>query len=226
MKKKLAVSLILIGTAFWAAALLLIFRNHREAVSAGRASESVLPEIVNEIESKIENKASVQNNPGINGTETPASVNPTEIPHINRYDNQEIQASYEMTEKEIDGDKYIGYLSIPKLKLELPIMSDWSYSNLKKAPCRHFGSSKSNDLVIAGHRHSRHFGGLYRLRTGDEAVFVDMDGNISRYEVIDVEQIEATDVASMKTGGWDMTLYTCTYGGSARVAVRLKKIAD
>ena len=36
-----------------------------------------------------------------------------------------------MAEVTIDGYSYIGYLSIPALKLELPIMSSWSYPQMK-----------------------------------------------------------------------------------------------
>ena len=41
-----------------------------------------------------------------------------------------------MTEVEIDGNLYIGYISIPALNKELPVMSTWSYPKLKIAPCR------------------------------------------------------------------------------------------
>ena len=36
--------------------------------------------------------------------------------------------SIEMTEVEIDGHSYIGYLSLPTENLELPVMSDWNYA--------------------------------------------------------------------------------------------------
>ena len=38
-----------------------------------------------------------------------------------------------MPEMEINGYRYIGFLSIPDLKLELPIMSTWNYRKLKIA---------------------------------------------------------------------------------------------
>lgn len=225
MKRKISIILISSGLLLWAAALILVLRNQRETAYAGKASCEVLPKVVSEITSRIE--ANPEKPPEACGGEPSSadlSVKPPKT-HINRYNEQEVRMSYEMTAKEIMGDEYIGYLSIPKLNLELPIMAEWSYAKLKKAPCRHFGSSKSGDLVIAGHRNSRHFGNLRKLKPGDEAIFADMEGVVTRYEVIDVEQIKATDVASMKTKGWDMTLYTCTYGGSARIAVRFRKIA-
>ena len=42
----------------------------------------------------------------------------------------------EMPVMEIDGNDYIGTLSIPSLELSLPVMSEWSYPKLRSAPCR------------------------------------------------------------------------------------------
>ena len=43
----------------------------------------------------------------------------------------------EMPTMEIDGQAYIGVLSIPALDLELPVIGEWSYPRLKIAPCRY-----------------------------------------------------------------------------------------
>ena len=47
--------------------------------------------------------------------------------------------SEDMTEMEIDGYGYIGYLSILPLELELPVISEWDgdYNRLQIAPCCH-----------------------------------------------------------------------------------------
>ena len=34
----------------------------------------------------------------------------------------------------------IGILSVPVLELELPVLTDWSYAKLKKAPCHYYGT--------------------------------------------------------------------------------------
>ena len=47
----------------------------------------------------------------------------------------------EMPVEEIEGNGYIGLLEIPALGLSLPVMSEWSYPNLKLAPCRYSGSA-------------------------------------------------------------------------------------
>ena len=50
----------------------------------------------------------------------------------------------------VRGNDYIGIIEIPALNLELPIMSEFTYDKLKIAPCRYFGSIRTNDLVICG----------------------------------------------------------------------------
>jgi len=121
----------------------------------------------------------------------------------------------------IDGDRYVGVLEIPVLDMELPIMESWSYANLKKAPCRYDGSVYSKDMVIAGHNYRSHFGALKKLTQRDEVFFIDVDGNEFIYEVAEVEVLAGTAVEEMKSGEWDLTLFTCTYDGRSRTTVRL-----
>ena len=129
-----------------------------------------------------------------------------------------------MTEKEIDGQYYIGYLSIPILELELPVISEWSYPRLRIAPCRHFGSTKTDDLVIAAHNYESHFGKLKQLKTGDLLTFTDMDGEKILYEVQVIDVLQPTAVDAVKNSDFDLVLYTCTYGGGSRVVVFCNRV--
>lgn len=126
----------------------------------------------------------------------------------------------QMTEVMIDGYSYIGYLTIPSLGLQLPVMSDWSYPQLKIAPCRYYGSTQTDDLVIAAHNYSRHFGNIKNLTPGDAVYFTDMDGVTIAYEVVEIDTLNPTAVEEMTSGGYDLTLFTCTYSGQSRVTVR------
>ena len=58
----------------------------------------------------------------------------------------------------LDNASCIGTLKIPALHLELPVLSEWSYPLLRKAPCRYAGSAYKGNLVIAAHNYSSHFG--------------------------------------------------------------------
>lgn len=126
----------------------------------------------------------------------------------------------DMPVKEINGAQYIGILEIPKLGLELPIQSTWSYPGLKVSPCRYDGSVYLDNMVICSHNYNTHFGRLKELDAGDLISFTDMDGNKFEYAVAETEILQPTAVEEMISGNWDLTLFTCTIGGATRVTVR------
>ena len=126
----------------------------------------------------------------------------------------------EMPTQTIDGIDYIGVLEIPSLNLELPVISQWSYPNLRIAPCRYSGSAYSGGLVIAAHNYDSHFGRLKTLQTDDAVIFTDIDGNTFTYKVAVMEILEPLATEEMKSEEWDLSLFTCTIGGRSRVTVR------
>lgn len=129
----------------------------------------------------------------------------------------------------IDGYEYIGILSLPTVDKEFPILKNWSDDLLKISPCRYKGSYLKDNMIIAGHNYSTGFGLLKSLEIGDPVEFTDTIGNTQEYEVINIEIIEGTDIQGMeeKVGdGWDLTLFSCTYGGQSRYAVRCAKVEE
>ena len=127
---------------------------------------------------------------------------------------------------ELDGAYYMGILTIPKLERLLPVQSDWSMSKLQKTPCRYSGSVSEGELVIAAHNYKKHFGGLASLSQGDSIVFTDLEGNQTFYEVWEIYTVEATDIEGMVNSGYDLSLFTCNYGGKARVTVRCMRAVE
>ncbi len=125
----------------------------------------------------------------------------------------------EMAENVINGESYIGQLNIPELDLQLPVMSQWSYPKLKKAPCRYSGTLGENNLVLLGHNYKRHFGYLHKLNIGSTIEFRDVNGNIKTYAVTTVETVSPTDIEKVTGGEYALTLFTCTYGGQYRTMV-------
>lgn len=123
----------------------------------------------------------------------------------------------------INGIDFIGVLRIPALELELPIISEWNYPNLKTAPCRYSGSAYLNNLIICGHNYTSHFGTLKNLREGDIATFTDMDGNVFTYKMVERETLLPTSIEAMESGDWNLTLFTCTVGGQSRVTIRFER---
>ena len=132
----------------------------------------------------------------------------------------------EMASIQVDGYDCIGILSIPVLDLELPVLTDWSYEKLKKAPCHYYGTYYEKNFVIAAHSYKSHFGRLSELETGDIVVFTDVSGVEYYYEVILLETLSKEATKEMITSGFDLSLYTCTPGGANRVTVRCNVVVD
>lgn len=195
--KKSGIVFVLAGTVLILSALSLFLYNRYEDAHAGQEAESLLGDVQNIID---ERETSVP-------TPTPEETTPPET------------LAPELPIAEIEGYGYVGYISIPKLELELPVMSEWDYVRLKIAPCRHFGSSRTDDLVIAAHNYKKHFGYLYQLEAGDQVIFTDMDGIENLYEVSSVDTLSPIEVDAVQNSGHDLVLYTCTYGGKTRVTV-------
>lgn len=132
----------------------------------------------------------------------------------------------EMATVEVDGYDCIGILSVPVLDLELPVLTEWSYGKLKKAPCHYYGSYYEKDFVIAAHNYKSHFGRLSELQAGDIVIFTDASGTDHYYKVVLLETLPATAAEEMITSGFDLSLYTCTPGGASRVTVRCSAITQ
>ena len=192
MPKKAGILFVTVGAVLLLSALLLFFYSEYEEYHAGQEAERVLD--------GIQSVIAVQ-------TESPVSAAEGEVETL----------PAEMPVAEIDGYECVGYISIPDLDLELPVMAEWDYSRLKIAPCRHFGSSRTDDLVIAAHNYKTHFGNLSRLKTGAEIRFTDMDGIENLYRLVRLEILSPDAVDAVQNSGYDLVLSTCTPGGATRV---------
>ena len=104
------------------------------------------------------------------------------------------------------------------------MQAEWSYPALKTSPCRYAGTPEAG-LVIAAHNYEQHFARLNLLTAGDAVEFTDVSGTAHRYTVMQVETLAPTAVEEMTGGDWNLTLFTCTYSGQARVTVRCVKMA-
>ena len=196
------------GLLLIAAALCLVICNINEQTQAAQSSINALQQIES---AKNENKTTAPAlKPGI-------TVDEPEIPAYLR------DPYMQMPELEIDGEMYIGVISIPALKLQLPVISEWSYPRLKIAPCRFQGTPYLDDLIVLAHNYQSHFGTLVNLQLGDDVYFEDMDGNVFHYAVVEMETLDSTAIEDMVAGDWDLTLFTCTVGGKSRVTVRCEQ---
>ena len=208
-KRNFGVVLIVLGLIFLGAAFWLLMQNRAEEENAALAVRQAAPQLGEAIDQRREELANA-----------PASTLPLFI------QNQEPDPNREMPTTTIDGHDYVGYLVIPALELELPIMSGWSYPKLRIAPCRYSGSLYLDNLVLMAHNYKRHFGGIKDLRPGDQIFFTDLDGETVEYEVIALDVLQPSAIEDMTAGEFDLTLFTCTYGGKSRVTVRCDRVEE
>ena len=194
MKKKLGVSLMLAGIMCVAAAAALLIHNNNESKNAAEKSASAMSSLIGVIESETE------------------------------YSLGEDPFDTEMLTASIDGYDYIGYLLVPCLELELPVMAECDDERLETAPCRYYGSTKTNNLVIAGHSYNSHFGYIGSLEAGDTVIFTDVEDKKITYKVTAVEILQPTDTDKVKDTGDDLIFFTCTYSTEERIAVRCKRV--
>ncbi len=214
----------LAGVLLLGAALLLTVHNLREEDQAQVESESVLSQLL--VSSSPSESTSSGENPKAEEFCEKQEEEETALPEETMIPDYILDPERDMPETEIDEEKYIGILKIPALSLELPVISEWSYASLRKAPCRYSGSAYTGDLVIAAHNYSSHFGKIRELSLGDAVTLTDLDENQFVYRVAEVEILSPYAVEEMTNGDWDLTLFTCTVGGQSRVAVRCEMLRN
>ncbi len=198
------------GIVLIVAALALTVHNVWEVAAAGRAAESSLSELRAQMSSAPEPQfvfpsVDSEADGATDGADAPPDGDvPEDVTSV----------------LPGDGTEYAGILSLPTLGLELPVIDRLTSRDLKRAPCRYFGSPDTQDLVIAGHNYTTHFGTLHSLREGDPVSFFSVSGEERRYSVRAVEILDPWQIDEMTAGEWPLTLFTCTVGGAARVTVR------
>jgi sortase A len=209
MKRNLfGTALIVVGALLLLSAVGLLGYNMLEEHSAGESAQAVLDQIIPAV--KTPGKPQHEDLQG--------SLPQVETP------NYILNPQMDLPETEYDGRRYVGVITIPALEVELPVLKGWSRSGAKIAPCRFEGTPYMDDLVICAHNYQSHFGRLNTLKTGDLVQFMDMEGNLFTYQVVSFEILQPNQAELLRSGGWDLTLFTCTIGGQSRFTVRCEKI--
>lgn len=197
-KKRRSKALIRIGALLILAAASLTLYNVLDAYRAGRTVQNIEDELTAVID---------QNKKKAEDTVTESSVR-------------------EMDVVTLDGVAYIGTISIPAAGLVLPVQYNYSFDGMRNSPCRYYGSYMTNDLVICAHDFSKHFGPIRWLEPGDDVYLQTVDDVQIRYTVVGLEKLQPDEVDRMVSredetlGSWDLTLFTCYFGGQTRCAVR------
>ena len=193
--RKAANVLIVVGVVLLVAALILVMYNIDKDGDVGKATGEIVASLSDEIAG--------------NGDALPKSEDEA---IAMRQDGRDVIL--------IDGRAYIGYLTVPSQSLELPILAECSDANLKISPCCYSGSVYESGFVLAGHNYRSHFGRLNNLHVGDKLRFTNVFGAVTEYEVVELQLLRPTAVKSMKSTGYDLSLFTCNMSGNARFTVR------
>lgn len=190
-RKQEGLLLITIGLLLIAAALFLVSYNLYDELRAEQSARQA----VTQLDAYLPAEAAPEAPSDSTGDQEPlVSDERTAIP------DYVLSPNMEMPVETINGIDFTGVLRIPALELELPIISEWNYPNLKTAPCRYSGSAYLNNLIICGHNYTSHFGTLKNLWEGDIATFTDMDGNVFTYKMVEWETLLPTSIDAMESG--------------------------
>lgn len=217
MKRKAGMICMILGAVLIGAALSLFLYNEWDSARAEERAEQVLEQMQKQTEDDAAEEETENENLG--GEETERTEQENTLADTDDFGEKMIS---------IDGNEYIGWISIPSISLELPVMAQWSEEGLKTAPGRYAGSLAEDNLVIAGHNYRRHFSPIKWLEPGTEVSFTDAEERVRYYEIEETEELLPYQVDAMitktETDTWDLTLFTCTTSGQARCAVRCKRI--
>ena len=144
--------------------------------------------------------------------------------YIDEVENNNLDSSEQLVIKNINGYDYAAIITIPSIGLELPVLSDWDYTKLKKAPCIYYGSISENNLIILGHNYRSHFGSLSKLEEKDKIVIKDLNSNKYIYEVVSKTVIDPHNSEEVIETGFDLTIFSCYSSGTQRIVVHANRI--
>lgn len=226
--KKFANCLILLGIVSLVLSFSLVGYNVWNNYETEKGTQDIVSKLTEENKQYADRIAQLKN-PKPESQESSPEENPEAVPQPVKEEEElqvyQVNPEIEMLPVDVEGRDYIGILKIPALGLELPVLSETTKLNLRVSPCRYVGTPYLQNMVICAHDSKAHFKRLKELQYGDMVIFTDNEGNVFQYLVQDMEILKPTDVEEMITGDWDLTLFTCTPGGSqARMAVRCDQI--
>ncbi|MFI3312867.1 MAG: sortase [Eubacteriales bacterium] len=225
MTKRQWISLIAmaLGVVCIAASAYLLLENQTEEQVAETVSAEVVSQLQEILLPVTEETMEVENVPQEQVTyvevDTPESIM---IPE----ETASQAARVSIPTIRVEDVDYYGMLSLPALGLNLPVAAECDDDLMSRTPCVYLGSLKAQNLIIIAHNYQSHFGKLNTLSTGAKAVFVDGTGTMYSMTMTDMEYIDDSDIHSLISGDWQMTLITCVYGDNDHRVVCRFQIDD
>ena len=146
---------------------------------------------------------------------------PAQTSQVDSNENQTVTTS--------DGNTYstVATISIPKIDVNYPVLSETSDELLKIAPCKFWGpnANEVGNFCIVGHnyRNSKFFSKVPNLEVGDTMKLTDSTGRTLTYVIYDKYTVDPTNVSctsQLTNGKKEVTLITCTDDSKQRVIVK------
>ena len=166
MKNTRGLCWILAGAVLLAAALSLCLYNWHQSIRSGETAQEVLTVLKEELPpltTELPEEFGTGETAGtVTGTQ-PSGTPSGKLPEEDLFQEYGISEPQEETVLTVYEYTYIGILTIPSLGIELPVQDEWSYPNLKIAPCRYAGTVADGNLIVAAHNYRSHFGRIGEL---------------------------------------------------------------
>ena len=160
-----------------------------------------------------------------------SNMNETNNQNTNQSTNSAVPATKKY--KASNGKTYntVGSISIPKIKVNYPILDEATVAQLRVSPCKFYGpnANEIGNFCVAGHnwRNNQFFSKVPKLVVGDIIKITDLSGRTIKYSVYDKYTVvpEDTGCTSQRTDGKKIvTLITCTNDSKKRVIIQAKEV--
>ncbi|MGN1298966.1 MAG: sortase [Candidatus Scatovivens sp.] len=133
--------------------------------------------------------------------------------------------------QEIQGNKVVGIIKIPKIDLEYPILEKTNVETLKLSITKFWGNqiNEIGNVTLAGHNNlsGTMFGKTKKLEIGDTIELTDIQNVTLKYEIFDKYVIDPNDISCIlpvEENTREVTLITCTNGNKNRLIVKAREI--
>lgn len=210
MKHKIRYLVLLVGVACIAISGFLLWQSQQQEQVAESVSLSVAEAVSSLIAQQEDEFRFVEIQEG-------AAV------ELSTADGVDVPVEEEPATVEIDGEAYVGILTIPQLALTLPVAQVYTVETMNYTPCVYAGTIEGHDLIIGAHNYKVHFGSINQLNVGDEISLQDALGTVHTFTLLRQEIIDGDMSSELIAGEWDLTLFTCVYGDNTkRVVLRFQ----
>lgn len=149
---------------------------------------------------------------------------------LDSYEISKLYTNNSISVSVVDTPQIIGTLSIEKINIRYPIISQLNDELLEKSICKFYGSNPNEigNLCIAGHNYNNNsfFSKLNKLEIGDIVLVEDNSSVSVKYSIYEKYETQFTDISctSQNTfGKKELTLVTCNNINGNRIIVKARE---